>query len=135
VILLVLILLGGTASVLLSRRPAEGGAPAEAAESEAIFTGIGRIRFTAEGAAENAAGVISFVFPYNAQDTPFSEELNLRTGALRSAAAEYLSSLSSEELRALDDEALKEALLARLNRALFLGRIETLYIDDFMLWD
>jgi flagellar basal body-associated protein FliL len=52
---------------------------------------------------------------------------------LRSISADFIASLSAEELRRQDEEAIKGELLRCYNRILRLGRIETLYFSDFMV--
>jgi flagellar basal body-associated protein FliL len=113
------------------RRTAAGEEPPPAGED--IFT-IRRIRVNA-GEAEALMVILSISFPYFPQDKPFSEELASRAGELRSVSADYIASLSEEELRFRDEGEIKRELLRRYNRILRLGRIETLYFSDFMVMD
>ncbi|MDR3139955.1 MAG: flagellar basal body-associated FliL family protein [Treponema sp.] len=139
--LLVLIFLGGTLYALVFR-PAAPPAPPPARTSPArmppaaqpgnTFTGIGRIR---TNTADNAPGtvILSITFPYNPQDRAFSEELAAKVGNFRDSAREYFGSFTGEELLARGEAALKQELLQRYNALLRLGRIETLYFNDFIV--
>jgi flagellar basal body-associated protein FliL len=135
---LVTVLVTGSLYGLLVRAR-EGERRTEAGEAappagEAVFTNIGRIRVNA-GEAEALMVILSISFPYFPQDKPFSEELASRVGELRSLSADYIASLSEEELRFRDEAEIKRELLRRYNRILRLGRIETLYFNDFMVMD
>jgi flagellar basal body-associated protein FliL len=100
--------------------------------TEQIFTGIGRIRVST--ADPQPGMVIIFVlFEYNSGDRPFSEELALRVGEFRNIIREYVGSFSATELQQLSEETIKAELLRRFNQILRLGRIETLYFNDFMI--
>ena len=100
--------------------------------TEQIFTGIGRIRVST--ADPQPGMVIIFVlFEYNSGDRPFSEELALRVGEFRNIIREYVGSFSIIELQQLSEETIKAELLRRFNQILRLGRIETLYFNDFMI--
>jgi flagellar basal body-associated protein FliL len=96
-----------------------------------VFAGIGRIRTVT--APPEAAVVLSVAFPYASADRVFSEELAARVGDLRNTTAEYFAALSPAELQRKGEEAVKAELLDRYNRMLRLGRIETLYFNDYLI--
>jgi flagellar basal body-associated protein FliL len=134
-----LLLLGGTLYALVFLRGesgAERGPPPEAApspaEEEQLFTGIGRIRVSA-GDDESSTVIVHITFPYFAADKPFSEELASRVRDFRTIAADYFGSFSAAELGSADEDILKDELLSRYNSILRLGRIRTLYFDDFLV--
>jgi flagellar basal body-associated protein FliL len=116
-----------------ARPPALPSLPAASREPEAdrVFAGIGRIRTVT--APPEATVVLSVAFPYASADRAFSEELAARVGDLRNAAAGYFAALSPAELQEKGEEAVKAELLDRYNRMLRLGRIETLYFNDYMI--
>ncbi|MDL2228788.1 flagellar basal body protein FliL [Treponema sp. OttesenSCG-928-L16] len=139
--ILVLIIAAGTVYALAGRSSgsvrsspppaAEQGQTAPAGES--IFTGIGRIRTNTSGA--RAAVIADIAFPYYPEDIAFSEELVSRIGDFRRETEQYFSSYPADELRMMDESALKADLLGRYNKLLRLGRIERLYFNDFMIVD
>jgi len=100
--------------------------------AEQIFTGIGRIRVSTVDPQPGMV-IIFVLFEYNSEDRPFSEELALRVGEFRNIIREYVGSFSATELQQLSEETIKAELLRRFNQILRLGRIETLYFNDFMI--
>jgi flagellar basal body-associated protein FliL len=139
ILLILTILLGGTLYALIVRGEVETPppqpvpAPVTSIGAEiAVFTGLGRLRIPAAG-SEGGTVVLSVAFPYYPADRPFSEELASRVRDLREITTAYLGSLSAAGLAAMDESAVKQELLSRYNAALRLGRIETLYFDDFMI--
>ena len=128
---LVLILAAGSLTALARNAGGKGAGGQNSVSAgtgeTAVFTGIGSLRIL----AGDALVIISVSFPYPAGDRPFAEELASRTGDFRSVATGYFSSLSSERMTGLDEEAAKTELLKRYNALLRLGKIETLYFTDF----
>jgi flagellar protein FliL len=97
-----------------------------------IFTGIGTIRVST--ADTQPAMVILFVsFVYYPEDKAFSEELVLRVKDFKQIIVDYFSYFPVSELRGLDEENIKSELLLRFNSILRLGRIETMYLGDYMI--
>jgi flagellar basal body-associated protein FliL len=140
-----LLLLGGTLYALVFLR--EGNAAGKEQPSgafvpaggEQLFTGIGRIRVSA-GDDSSPTIIVSITFPYSPADKPFSEELAARVGDFRTIAADYFKSFSAVEpgsidsgsIHSIDETILKEELLSRYNSILRLGKIRTLYFNDFL---
>jgi flagellar basal body-associated protein FliL len=152
-ILLVLVILGGTFYAII-RGPAEesggqGGAAGEGRSSAgegglkeggagspgaiAVFTGIGRLRIPARGGNSRTTVVLSIVFPYPAADRPFTEELAGKVPLFRRIAQDYFGSLAPEELVPLNEDKTKAELLKRFNAELRLGSIDVLFFNDFMI--
>jgi flagellar basal body-associated protein FliL len=135
---LVLVIAGGTVYALAFRpksapAPQPGPGPATPVSSEAaIFTGLGRLRCPTAG-PDTALVILQPSFPYFPGDRPFSEELTLRLRDFRSLTAAYFAALAVEDLRRKDEAEIKEELLAQYNSLLRLGRIETLYFNEYML--
>jgi flagellar basal body-associated protein FliL len=146
-----LLLLGGTLYALVFLRNGEGSKterPPEAglspAGGEQIFTGIGRIRVST-GDEGSPTIIVDITFPYSVADKPFSEELAARTGDFRTMAVDYFKSFSAtgissditssditSDITLIDENILKEELLSRYNSILRLGKIRTLYFNDFL---
>jgi flagellar basal body-associated protein FliL len=141
-----LLLLGGTLYALVFLREgnrAVSGQPLGAlppAGEEQLFTGIGLIRVSA-GDDDSPTIIVSITFPYSQADKAFSEELAARIGDFRTIAADYFKSLSAGELgssdsiKSIDENVLKEELLSRYNGILRLGKIRVLYFNDFLYLD
>jgi flagellar basal body-associated protein FliL len=134
---LALLLLVGTVYALVFRgKSKEPESAARGLSPEAgldgMFTGIGRIR-ASSGGPEPATVILSIAFPYSPDDRAFSEELAARIGDFRAGAADYFTSLSTEELRQKDEAALKAELLDRFNALLRLGQITALYFSDYLV--
>jgi flagellar basal body-associated protein FliL len=138
---LVLVLFAGTlyAFILPPDRPAQApknGLPQSSVSGfqsqDGVFTGIGRIRSSTAG-PEPSTVIFSVTFPYPENDKPFAEELNSQIVNFRNTAYEYFASLSTEELRQKDEPAIKTEILRRYNLLLRLGRIETLYFNEFLI--
>jgi flagellar basal body-associated protein FliL len=141
-----LLLLGGTLYALVFLREGNGAvsgqppaAPSQAGE-EQLFTGIGRIRVSA-GGDDSPTIIVNITFPYSQADKAFSEELAARVGDFRTITADYFKSFSAGEpgstdsLNSIDENILKEELLSRYNGILRLGKIRTLYFNDFLYLD
>jgi flagellar basal body-associated protein FliL len=99
-----------------------------------IFTGIGRIR-TKSAEPKSAAVIITIAFPYNPDDTTFSEELASKVAQFRNETIHYFEAFTADELREKSDDAIQKELLARYNALLRLGFIDVLYVTDYMIID
>jgi flagellar basal body-associated protein FliL len=145
-LLLVLVILGGTFYALVFRPkataaagkaaslPPVSSAPSalfEAGLSEAsIFTGLGRLRCPTAG---GGMVILQATFPYYPGDRAFSEELASRIRELRNISAAYFAALTIAELGRKGEAEIKAELLARYNGILRLGRIGTLYFNEYMV--
>ena len=134
ILCLALVFAAGTVYSLLVRR--EAAVPA-ANPQDRIFTGIGRMRLpTADSRFAPDQGpvvILSITFPYAPEDRAFSEELAARVKEFRSGAEEYFLSFRAEEIANMSEERIKTDLLDRFNRILRLGKIETLYFNDYLM--
>jgi flagellar basal body-associated protein FliL len=134
---LALILLAGTLYALLFRpgrtepQKQQSGL-VQPSPDRGVFTGIGRLRAATAG-PHPATIILSVTFPYPPNDKPFMEELASQTVNFRNAAHEYFASLSTEELRNKDEASIKAEILRRYNSLLRLGRIETLYFNEYLV--
>jgi len=95
-----------------------------------VFTGIGRLRIPLKN---SATLILSIAFPYPADDRAFTEELAMRIGEFRSIAGDYFSSLNSDKLSIIDEEAAKNEILKRYNSILLLGKLDVLFFNDLIL--
>lgn len=136
-IAIALLILCGTmyALVFLPGRK-QTGAPSGPAqimrEGGRIFTGIGKIRTTTAG-NPGAAVIITVAFPYEPDDTSFSEELASKVASFRTETGKYFNGFTPDELRLKTEDELREDLLVLYNGRLRLGFIDTLYITDYMI--
>ena len=109
------------------------------------FTGIGRQRIplktdaprTPENQTTGAGPtvIISVVFPYDAGDTPFTEELVKNIPFFRKAITGFFGSLTAADPRLHDETTLKTQLLNTFNSRLHLGVIDRLYFSEFIMLD
>ncbi len=126
-------LISGTAYALLTGAPARKAARLSVPASEAaegIYEGIGRLRAQT---SDGAVVVATIVFPYDAKDKPFKEELASKRASLKAAALAYLSAQDSASLQPLAEESVKAALRDIFNAELLLGAVEQLYFADFQV--
>jgi hypothetical protein len=113
-----------------------------------FFTGIGRLRIplpspadasgTADAAAKDAAAkdavlIITIAFPYNSADRSFAAELAARLAYFREETRAYFAGFSAGDPRFGAEEQIKAGLLERFNRALRLGKIDTLLFEEFLI--
>ncbi|MDR2900954.1 MAG: flagellar basal body protein FliL [Treponema sp.] len=142
-VLIILALLIGTVYAFVSQPREVGAARGQNLQTDAgssgrifsnagIFTGIGRIR-TKSAEPQSAAILITIAFPYNPDDTSFSEELASKVAQFRSETNLYFQALTIDELRRKTDEEIQRELLARYNAQLRLGFIDALYVTDYMI--
>jgi flagellar basal body-associated protein FliL len=141
---MVLVILGGTvyalairpkAAPLLSSPPSSAVPDAGISEAN-IFTGLGRLRCPTAGdmaGADPGMVILQAAFPYYPGDRAFSEELVSRIRELRNISAAYFAALTVEELGCKGEAEIKAELLAKYNGILRLGRIETLYFNEYMV--
>ena len=134
---LALVFLGGTVySLFFRQKPAEFTVPSP---TDRIFTGIGRLRLPAAnnagtaGTGQGPVVILSITFPYEPEDRPFTEELASRVGEFRSITGEYFLSFTAASLAKKSEEEIKKELLDRFNRILRLGKIGTLYFNDYLV--
>lgn len=143
--LLILLLITGTVFAFI--RPPDSNAllklgktnrieqPAASSAQESdirIFSGLGRLRIPL---SDSSIMILSIAFPYQADDTAFTEELAVKIGELKTIATDYFTSLDGEQITFLDEEAAKTEILRLYNANLRLGRIEALYFSDMMIID
>jgi flagellar FliL protein len=146
ILVLCLIFLAGTGYALFLQRNsgprifAALGIPVNEGETDTevpvthTFTGIGRLRLsTAE--PQSAMVIVTITFPYSPEDRAFSEELAARVREFRSITEDYFQSSNARDLRNRSEAQVKADLLERFNQQLRLGKIQTLYFNDFMILD
>jgi flagellar basal body-associated protein FliL len=97
-----------------------------------IFSGLGRLRISL---SNSSILILSIAFPYQAEDTAFTEELAVKIGEFRKLAIDYFSSLDEEKITYLNEEDAKMEILKLFNANLRLGRIEVLYFSDLVIID
>lgn len=97
-----------------------------------VFAGLGRLRVQL---VNSSTLLLMIAFPYNANDTAFTEELAAKISDFRVIAANYFSALPEDAIIQINEEAAKLEILKRYNANLRLGSIETLYFSDMMVID
>jgi len=134
-ILLGLVFIWGTIyGVFIYKNPSNQAKPTASQKvgEGQIFTGIGTIRVSTAD-TQPAMAILFVSFIYYPEDKAFSEELALRVKDFKQIIVDYFGSFPVSELRALDEEIIKTELLLRFNSILRLGKIETMYLGDYMI--
>lgn len=136
----------GRARLGANRKPAErnlfvGGkrnpAPEEVAARDgsgktAIFADIGVLR-AATADARPVTIVVSPFLPYPADDVPLSEELVSKNRANRAAIAGWFRSHTLKEITRLGEDGVKRELLELVNANLVLGKLQSMYFEEYMV--
>jgi flagellar basal body-associated protein FliL len=137
---LALFIVAGTVYALVLRpesapapQPVAGLTPPVSRDA-AVFTGLGRLRCPTAGPKPGLV-ILQASFPYFPGDRPFSEELVSRLREFRSLTAAYFAALKAEDLYRKGEAEVKAELLARYNALLRLGRIQTLYFNEYMVME
>jgi flagellar basal body-associated protein FliL len=136
--LLALVLIVGTAIALVS------GSREKKLEREAAFTvkaeGRGRTAFTGIGTIrarsadpDGAVVIAAIAVPYDASDIAFTEELKKKTPVLRAAAVQILQSQPAERLAPAYEAGIKAALRDAFNARLSLGKVDEIWLSDFVV--
>jgi flagellar basal body-associated protein FliL len=142
VLFLVFIIAATTAWALLFREAPNRGGTSAASEPavnpevvEQNFAGIGRLRtvLQKEPGKDGATVIIRVVFPYNAADRTFTEELVKNTGAFREMITAYFADFAASDPRLRDEAVIKTELLERFNARLRLGKIDRLFFSEFLI--
>ncbi|MDR1470557.1 MAG: hypothetical protein LBT00_14850 [Spirochaetaceae bacterium] len=142
VLFLVFIIAATTVWALLFRENPGRGETIAAGETaadrgvvEQNFAGIGRLRavLKKEQGKEGATVIIRVVFPYNAADRTFTEELVKNTGVFREMITAYFVEMAASDPRLRDEAVIKTELLERFNTRLRLGKIDRLFFSEFLI--
>jgi flagellar basal body-associated protein FliL len=106
----------------------------EATPDVAIFTALQRQRYEIKTSSGKTSILIVYpAFPYDAADSAFREELYSKINEFRASSKTYFENLAPATLR--NDDKIKSDLLDLFNRELHLGKINDLYMIDFLLID
>ena len=121
------------ALIKLGKTNTEQSATAQTPQGDTrIFSGLGRLRIPL---SNSSILILSIAFPYQADDTAFTEELAVKIGEFRKLASDYFSSLDDNKIIYMNEEEAKAEILKLFNASLRLGRIEALYFSDMMIID
>jgi flagellar basal body-associated protein FliL len=143
IVFLVLVIAVTTVWVLMSRDRDVGEGTAGSAvvnggeATEQSFTGIGRLRavLKEERGGGGSTVIIRVVFPYDAADTVFIEELARNIGFFRETISAYFAAMTAADPRLHDEAVMKAELLDRFNTRLRLGTIDQLFFSEFLIVD
>jgi len=95
-----------------------------------VFTELGRLRIPL---SDSSTLILSISFPYTHSDIYFTEELVAKIDEFREIARNYFSSLPPDGLIYINEDSAKAEILNLFNSSLRLGRIQSLYFNDFMV--
>jgi flagellar basal body-associated protein FliL len=141
ILFLVFVIAVTTVWALLFRDSPDHREPAAVSETavngvvEQTFAGIGRLRavLQKEPGKNGATVIVRVVFPYNAADRAFTEELVKNTGDFRETITAYFAGLTVSDPKLHDEAAIKTDLLERFNLRLRLGKIDRLFFSEFLI--
>ncbi len=100
--------------------------------STALFSDIGILR-AATADKPPYTVVLSPYLLYPAGDLAFREELVQKKQAMRAAVLAWFAARKAESLERTAEEEVKAALLDEINKLLVLGKIEKLFMEDFLI--
>lgn len=121
----------GAESGTVGLKPGDRAPPMD---GRAMFSDIGALRArTAD--REPATIVVEPAFPYDAADIAFREELVQKSRMMRAVILEWFASRSLSDIRELGEESVKAALIGELNGCLVLGKLDSVYFEEYMILD
>jgi flagellar FliL protein len=98
---------------------------------EKIYMDLGTLRcLTADVPAIPI--VITPYFSYPADDKAFFEELTSKNKKLQQIILQYIKTKTQKELYQMNEKAVKEELIKQFNTTLIMGKITTLYFDEYI---
>jgi len=128
---------GAAGGRILFDRGAHNPAPdevqaADASGKTAIFADIGLLRArTAD--SEPITVMVSPFFPYPSDDVAFREELVSKTRAIRSFILDWFAARKIGEIGALGEQSVKQSLIDGINSLLVMGKIDTVYFEEYFV--
>ncbi|MBN2872375.1 MAG: hypothetical protein JXJ30_05655, partial [Halothiobacillaceae bacterium] len=93
---------------------------------------LGRIR-AASAPPDPVDVIIAISFPYDETDVPFGEELFANKHLFHEDVRAFFADKSARTVRSMRDDVVRKALLERFNRRLLLGRIEQLWLHEYLV--
>ncbi len=103
-------------------------------ENLAAFSRLGTLRcITAD--EPPAVLVVTPLFLYTKDDTAFYEELYRKTAELKAIVNAYVASQTKASLLVAGEDVVKERILSQFNSLLVLGKIDTLFFNDYLFLD
>jgi len=103
-------------------------------QDQKMFTEFGTLRAMTKEPSPSLI-LITPVFPYPAQDSPFQEELMQKKESLRIGILNWFSIHTIQEIKKTDEKEIKKELLEIINDKLVLGKIKTLYFEEYQVFD
>lgn len=111
---------------------------------KAVFSDIGTLRLALRKSAKEQNGakasgeeplvtvILTPFIPYDGTDVPFREELVSKNRSMRATIRAWFLSRTLDEIEALGESAVKDALTREINSLLVLGSIETVWFTDYL---
>jgi flagellar basal body-associated protein FliL len=131
----------GASSVSSSKTLFDNGkknpAPAAVSSSDvtgktAVFPGIGLLR-AATADKKPVTIVVSPFIPYPSDDIPFGEELVSKTMAMRASVTGWFRARTIKEIKKLGEAGVKKQLIDAINSHLVLGKISSIYFEEYLV--
>lgn len=103
-------------------------------ENLAVFSRLGTLRCITADEPPSVL-VVTPLFLYTKDDSAFYEELYRKTAELKAIVNAYVASQTKGSLLVTGEEIVKERILRQFNELLVLGKIETLFFNDYIFLD
>ncbi len=131
-ILCIFILLGTLFALIRPPRSAKVDEPSgQPSPYSAIFE-LGPVRAQSKDAA--ATVLISLSFPYDGADLALSEEIRNGKEEFRQGILKYFSSLSAIEIEKLSEKQIYTDIQNLINKNILLGKIDHLWLHEYMIF-
>ena len=105
---------------------------ADASGKTAIFADIGPLRARTADSAPITVMVSPFI-PYPSDDIAFREELVSKTRSMRSLILDWFAARKIGEIDALGEQRVKQSLIDGINSLLVMGKIDTVYFEEYFV--
>ncbi len=102
------------------------------------YTAIGQLRITLQPENEGDSPDVVVVnpwFSYAQGDKSLFEELSQKDVQIKNLIVSYFSSYTLDDLRSKDEQTIKEDLLHIINGILVIGKIRSVYFNDYIFID
>ncbi|MBO6218114.1 MAG: flagellar basal body-associated FliL family protein [Treponema sp.] len=111
--------------------------PESVGKSKSAFNEIGQIRVFTREDEKSKKSVIILVpwLEYDGNDQAFYEELDRKHLSIKNLLTTYFATRTKEELLNLGESKIKSELKEQVNETLVLGKITSVYFNDYLFLD
>lgn len=101
------------------------------------YNELGQMRPITRAPSDEEAGTVMVVTPWFSfpdGDTPLYEEISQKDRLIKSIIFEYFTSHTKQELLSTGEKRIKEELTDKINEQLVMGKITSLYFDEYQFF-